>query len=150
MPGGGEKYYMQTQNLFGAVHSYNEQEKIVWIVKKVNSMKPKSQDRRGDSVKRTKKCKNLNCKKLSFNNERSSPSILYGPRKINNQKELFAGVSLKHITVVLKKFGSKYCSAGFIQWWTVKAYKLSIESYSLEILLNSLSRQRTIVQINKK
>ena len=77
--------------------------------------KAKSQDRRGDSVKRTKKCKNLNCKKLSFNNKRPSPSILYGPRKINNQKELFAGVSLKHITVVLKKFGSKYCSAGFIQ-----------------------------------
>ena len=48
-------------------------------------MKTKSQDRRGDSVKRTKKCKNLNCKELSFNNKRSSPSILKGRRKINNQ-----------------------------------------------------------------
>ena len=46
---------MQTQNLFGAVHSYNEKETIFWIVKKVNRMKPKSQDRRGDTVKRTKK-----------------------------------------------------------------------------------------------
>ena len=78
-------------------------------------MKPKSQDRRGDSVKRTKKCKNLNCKEFSFNSKRSSPSILKGPRKINKQSELFAGVSLKHITVVLKKFGLKYRSAGFIQ-----------------------------------
>ena len=78
-------------------------------------MKPKSQDRRGDSVKRTKKCKNLNCKEVSFNKKRSSPSILKGSKKINNQLELFAVVSLKHITVVLKKFGSKYCSAGFIQ-----------------------------------
>ena len=85
MPGGREKYYMQTQNLFGAVHSCNEKETIFIIVKKVNSMKPKSQDRRGDSVKRTKKCKNLNCKEVSFNNKRSSPSILKGPRKINNQ-----------------------------------------------------------------
>ena len=46
---------MQTQKLFGAVHSYNEKETIFWIVKKVNSMKPKSQNRRADSVKRTKK-----------------------------------------------------------------------------------------------
>ena len=52
---------------------------------KVNSMKPKSQDRSGDSVKRTKQFKNLNCKEVSFNNKRSSPRILKGPRKINNQ-----------------------------------------------------------------
>ena len=44
---------MQTQNLFGTVHSYDEKETIFWIVKKVNNMKTKSQDRRGDSVKRT-------------------------------------------------------------------------------------------------
>ena len=147
---GWRKEYMQTQNLFGAVHRHNKKETLFWIVKKVNSMKPKIQDRRGDSVERTKKCKNLNCKEVSFNNKRSGPSILKEPRKIKNQSELFAGVRLKHITVVLKKFGSKYCSARFIQWWTVKAYKLSIESDSFETLLNSLSRQRTIVQINKK
>ena len=80
---------MQTQNLFGAVHNYNEKETIFWIVKKVNSMKPKIQDRRKDSVKRAKKkkekCKNLICKKVSFNNKRSSPIILKGPTKINNQ-----------------------------------------------------------------
>ena len=52
-------------------------------------MKPKIQDRRGDSVKRTRKCKNLNCKKVSFNKKRSSPSILYEPRKINNQKVIY-------------------------------------------------------------
>ena len=46
---------METQNLFGAIHSYNEKETIFLIVKKVSSMKPKSQDRTGDSVKRTKK-----------------------------------------------------------------------------------------------
>ena len=78
-------------------------------------MKLKSQAKRGDSVKRTKKCKNLNCKEVSFNNKRSSPGILKDPRKINNLYELFAGVNLKHKTVVLKKFGSKYCSADFIQ-----------------------------------
>ena len=44
--------------------------------------------------------------------------------------------------MVLKKFGSNYCSAGFIQWWTVKVYKLTMESYSLEILSYSLSRQK--------
>ena len=120
------------------------------LSRKVNSMKPKSQDRRGNNVNRTKKCKNRDCKEVSFNSKRSSLSILKWPRKINNQWELVAGVSLKHITVVPKKFVSKYCSAGFIQWWPVKAYKLSIESYSLETLLNSLSRQITIVQINKK
>ena len=76
---------MQTQNLFGVVHSYNEKETLFWIVKKVNSMKLKSQDRRGDSVKRTKKCKNLNSKEVSFKNKRSAPSILKGPRKIKNQ-----------------------------------------------------------------
>ena len=43
--------------LFGGVHSYNEKEAIFWIVKKVNIMKPKSQDRRGDSVKRPKNAK---------------------------------------------------------------------------------------------
>ena len=46
---------MQIQNLFRAAHSYNEKETIFWIVKKVNSMKPKSQDRRRNSVKGTKK-----------------------------------------------------------------------------------------------
>ena len=28
LPGGGEKYYRQTQNLFGTVYSYNEKETI--------------------------------------------------------------------------------------------------------------------------
>ena len=68
-----------------AVYSYNEKETIFWIVKKLNSMKPKSWDRYGDSVKRIKNCKNLSCKEVSFNNKRSSRSILKGPRKINNQ-----------------------------------------------------------------
>ena len=82
---GWRREYMQTQNLFGVVHSYNEKETLFCIVKKVNSMKLKSQDRRVGSVKRTKKCKNLNSKEVSFNNKRSSPSILKEPRKIKNQ-----------------------------------------------------------------
>ena len=40
--------------LFGVVHSSNEKETIFVIVKKVNNMKPKSLDRRGNNVKRTK------------------------------------------------------------------------------------------------
>ena len=32
-------------------------------------MKPKNQDRRGDSVKRTINCKNFNCEEVSFNNK---------------------------------------------------------------------------------
>ena len=55
MLGGGEKYYIQTQNLFEAVHSYNEKEKFSELSKKVNSIKLKSQDRRGNNVSRTKK-----------------------------------------------------------------------------------------------
>ena len=47
--------------------------------------------------------------------KRLSPSISKGPRKINNQSVLFPGVSLKHKPVVLKKFGSKGCSTGYIQ-----------------------------------
>ena len=54
---------MQTQNLFGTVHSYDEKETIFWIVKKINNMKPKSQDRRGDSVKRTKNVKTSTVKR---------------------------------------------------------------------------------------
>ena len=69
MPGGGEKYYMQTQNLLGAVHSYNEKETIFWIVEKVKNMKPKDQDRKGESVKR-KKYRNHSCKEVSFNNKK--------------------------------------------------------------------------------
>ena len=53
---------------------------------KVNSMKPKSLDRRGNSVKRTKQCKNLNYKKVSFNSKRSSPTILKRPRKKTSSK----------------------------------------------------------------
>ena len=34
---------------------------------------------------------------------------------LKNQQELFAGGSLKHRTVVLKKLGSDYCSTDFIQ-----------------------------------
>ena len=45
--------------LFGAVHSYNEKETIFWIVKKVNRMKPNSQDRREDSVKKNKNKKKI-------------------------------------------------------------------------------------------
>ena len=70
--------------LFRAVHSYNEKETIFWIVKKVNSMKSKSQDRREDNVKRTKKCKTLNCQEVSFTNKRWSPNVLKGPRRIKN------------------------------------------------------------------
>ena len=44
--------------------------------KKVNITKPKSQDRGEDSVKKKhRKCKNLNCKEVLFNNKRSSPNI---------------------------------------------------------------------------
>ena len=52
--------------------------------------------------------------------------------------------------MVLKKFCSMYCSTGFIQWRTVKVHKLSMKSYSSEILSNSLSRKTTIVQISRK
>ena len=73
--------------MFGAVHSYNEKEKFFRIVEKVSSMKFKSQSRRGDIFKKNKK-KNIFAKsstvEVSFKNNRSSPSILKGPRKINN------------------------------------------------------------------
>ena len=41
-----------------------EKETIFWIVKKVNRMKPKSQDRRGDSGKRTKNAKTSSVKRF--------------------------------------------------------------------------------------
>ena len=40
-----------------------EKEKISWIAKNVNSMNSKSQDRRGDSVKRTKNAKTSTLKR---------------------------------------------------------------------------------------
>ena len=65
---------------FGAAHSYNEKETIFWIVKKVNSMKSKCQDRRGGSVKRTKNAKTSTVE-VSFKNKRSSPRTLKETRK---------------------------------------------------------------------
>ena len=67
----GDENIIYKQNiLFGAVHSYNEKKNCLIV----NSMKSKSQDRRGDSVKKKKrkkeKSKNLNCKEVSFNNKR--------------------------------------------------------------------------------
>ena len=107
--------------LFGAVHNYNDWKTIFWM---------EGYNRRQN----LKKCKNLTVKGCL----------------LKNQQELFAGGSLKHRTVVLKKLGSDYCSTDFIQWWTIEVYKLSLESYNLDIVFNSLSRQRTIVQINRK
>ena len=68
----GDENIIYKQNiLFGAVHSYNEKKKFLIV----NSMKSKSQDRRGDSVKKKKKrkkekSKSLNCKEVSFNSKR--------------------------------------------------------------------------------
>ena len=68
------------------------------------------------SKEQKKKAKTSTVKRCRLSTTKdSTPSILKGPRKINNQLELFAGVSLKQLTVVLQKFGSKYRSAGFIQ-----------------------------------
>ena len=55
--------YLQTQNLFGAVHSCNEKETIFVIGKKINSMKTKSQDRRRNNVKRKKNAKTSTVKR---------------------------------------------------------------------------------------
>ena len=72
-----ERNIINKQNiLFVVVCSYNEKETTF-------SMKPKSQGRRWDSVK--KKCKNFNWKEVSFNNKRSSPNVLKGSRKIKHQ-----------------------------------------------------------------
>ena len=50
----GDENIIYKQNiLFGAVHSYNEKKKFLIV----NSMKSKSQDRRGESVKKKKRGK---------------------------------------------------------------------------------------------
>ena len=56
------------------------------LSKKVNSIKSKSQDRRGNNVNKTKKCKIRKCKDVSFNSKRSSLSMLKWPRKKTTSK----------------------------------------------------------------
>ena len=53
---------------------------------KVNRMKPKSQDRRGDIVKgKKKKSKNLDCKEAVFQPQNVNPKHIKGAKEINSQ-----------------------------------------------------------------
>ena len=58
--------------LFGALLSYKNKETIFRMDKKINSMKPKSQNRGGDSETKNR---NLSYNEVPFNNKRLSPNI---------------------------------------------------------------------------